>query len=71
MREKSESIAVKDPVQTAFLTVSEAANYLRLSRAKLYLMMDMGELTYAKFGRSRRIPQQALTDLVKKSLVTR
>ena len=52
-----------------FATVTEAARFLRVSRAKLYLMMDAGDLVYAKFGKSRRIPWQAIYALVERSLV--
>ncbi len=31
--------------------VTEAATMLTLSRAKVYLMMDAGELAYVKLGR--------------------
>jgi excisionase family DNA binding protein len=52
-----------------FLTVPEAAAFLRLSRAKVYQMMDCGQLRYAKFGKSRRVPRQALQDLAQAALV--
>lgn len=42
------------------VSVAEAANMLSLSRSKVYLMMDAGDIPYLKFGRSRRI---ALDDL--------
>ena len=35
--------------------VADAAQFLALSRSKLYAMMDAGELPYVKIGRSRRI----------------
>jgi excisionase family DNA binding protein len=53
-----------------FVTVPVAARYLQLSRAKLYQMMDAGDLKYCKFGKSRRIPRRALAELVEKCLVT-
>ena len=46
-----------------------AARFLGVSRSKVYAMMDAGELTYAKFGRSRRVPRRALLELAEKSLV--
>jgi excisionase family DNA binding protein len=52
-----------------FVTVPEAAQLLRLSRAKVYSLMDAGELRYAKFGRSRRIPREALEAYVRECLV--
>jgi excisionase family DNA binding protein len=54
-----------------FVTVPAAAQFLQLSRAKVYSMMDRGELAYCKFGKSRRIPRQALAELVRKSLIAR
>jgi excisionase family DNA binding protein len=54
---------------SAFLTVREAATYLRLSVAKLYLLMDAGDLAYAKFDRSRRIPRTALAEYANQRIV--
>ncbi len=51
------------------VTVPEAAQMLRLSRAKVYSLMDSGELGYAKFGRSRRIPREALETYVRECMV--
>jgi excisionase family DNA binding protein len=55
----------------AFVRVSEAAAHLGISRSKLYQMMDAGELVYAKFGKSRRIPREALEELARRALVVR
>jgi excisionase family DNA binding protein len=52
-----------------FVTVPEAAHLLRLSRAKVYSLMDAGELAYAKFGKARRIPREALEAYVRRCLV--
>ena len=43
-------------VDEGFASVLEAGEFLRLSRAKVYGLMDAGELMYAKFGKARRIP---------------
>ena len=43
-----------------FVDVGFAAQYLALSRAKVYQLMESGDLKFAKFGRSRRIPRLAL-----------
>ena len=48
--------------------VPEAARYLGLSRSKVYELMDKGELRYAKFGSSRRIPVEAVEDYVNRSM---
>jgi excisionase family DNA binding protein len=52
-----------------FVTVAQAARFLNLSRAKLYQMMDAGDIAYAKFGKSRRIPRQALLRFAAQSTV--
>jgi excisionase family DNA binding protein len=49
--------------------VAEAARFLGLSRSKLYLMMDSGDLPYVKFGKCRRIPKGELTKLVDRHTV--
>ena len=56
-------------VDGGFVNVPYAASFLGVSRSKLYGMMDDGELTYAKFGRSRRVPRRALLELAQKCLV--
>ena len=42
-----------------------------LGRAKLYKMMEQGELAYVKIGRARRIPRGALVDVAVSGLVQR
>jgi excisionase family DNA binding protein len=56
-------------VEGGFVSVPEAARFLGLSRAKLYLLMDKQELAYAKFGKSRRIPRAALLTYAKSCMV--
>lgn len=56
-------------VEDGFVEVSEAAKFLGLSRSKLYLLMDAGDVVYARFGRSRRIPRRALREYAERCLV--
>jgi excisionase family DNA binding protein len=56
-------------IDDGFVTVPQAAAFLSLSRATVYALMDAGELAYAKFGRSRRVPRRALHDYAGRSLV--
>jgi excisionase family DNA binding protein len=51
------------------MTVKQAAAFLGISVANLYVLMSRGELPYVKLGRSRRIPRRALIDLAAKNLV--
>jgi excisionase family DNA binding protein len=55
-------------VEDGLLTVSEAAEFLKLSRSKLYQLMDDGELAYSKIGCSRRIPRRAVVELAARNL---
>jgi excisionase family DNA binding protein len=65
MAEHSEPSEV---VQDGLLTISEAASFLRISRASLYSLMGSGELSFVKLGRSRRIPKRAVQDLAARNL---
>ena len=69
LAEKSpQKVEARTVVADGLMTVSEAAEYLSISRSKLYQMMDDGELAYVKLGRSRRIPRRELIDLVSRQL---
>jgi excisionase family DNA binding protein len=48
--------------------IPETANFLRISRSRLYGLMDHGELIYLKLGRSRRIPRRAVIELAAREL---
>jgi excisionase family DNA binding protein len=49
----------RDP-EPALLTIEEAAQYLRLSRAKVYQMAQRGEVPSVRMGRSVRIRRDRL-----------
>jgi excisionase family DNA binding protein len=55
-------------VERGMATVKEAGEFLSLSRATIYLLMDNGKLPYARFGRARRIPRAALTEFAERNL---
>jgi excisionase family DNA binding protein len=52
--------------ENALATVKEAAQFLHVSIAKLYLMMNAAEINYIKLGKCRRIPWSALEELVQR-----
>lgn len=58
----------EDLVSDGLLSVSESARFLNISRAKLYLVMEAGDLPYVKLGRARRIPRRALVKLAATNL---
>jgi excisionase family DNA binding protein len=51
-------------IREGLARVTEASDYLSLSRSKIYLLMDGGQLGYVKIGKSRRIPWSELRRLV-------
>lgn len=48
-----------------FLTVAEVAELMRVSAMTVYRMVQNGELPAIRFGRSYRIPEAAVVDLVR------
>jgi excisionase family DNA binding protein len=52
-----------------FADVAEAAEFLSMSRSTVYKLMDAGQLAYAKFGKSRRIPRRALREFGERSMI--
>lgn len=58
-----------DLTTEGFADVIQAADYLKLARSSVYKLMDNGELPYAKFGKSRRIPWRALREYAARCLV--
>jgi excisionase family DNA binding protein len=57
-------------VLDGFVSVSEAAAFLGLCRATIYSLCDRGELLYAKFGRSRRVPRRSLIAYAERCLTS-
>ncbi len=55
-------------IQSGLLTIPEVCKLLRLSRSMVYKMLDAGELASVRFGRSRRIPQAAVEQLLESRL---
>jgi excisionase family DNA binding protein len=71
-QQQPESLAAGDArAADGFATIAEAAEFLRLSRATVYNLMEAGQLAYAKFGRSRRVPRRALLEYAERCIVAR
>jgi excisionase family DNA binding protein len=51
-----------------YLTVSEVAELLRISRWKVYELIRSRELASFRLGRCRRIPAAAVSEMVKQLL---
>jgi excisionase family DNA binding protein len=63
--------AVDKGVAPSLARVAEVAAFLKLSRSKLYQMMDSGELPYVKLGKSRRLRWSDVSALVEENTVGR
>ena len=50
--------------------VPEVAAFLKLSRSKVYSMMDSGELRYVKLGKSRRLRWSDVMSLIEANTVS-
>jgi excisionase family DNA binding protein len=57
-------------VADGLMTVTEAADFLRVARTRIYELMASGDLCYVKLGKSRRIPRRALVRLAERHLST-
>ncbi len=53
-------MATDGAARTTFLTVAEVAEMVRVSRMTVYRWIHSGELPAVRFGRSFRVPQQAV-----------
>ena len=57
--------AMSNPLsQMRFLTVSEVAEMMRVSTMTVYRMVHSGELPAVRFGRSFRIPETAVGQII-------
>ena len=58
-------------VKEGLAKVPEVAEYLGLSRAMVYRLMDRGELPYAKLGYARRVRWADVESYIAASMVRR
>lgn len=56
-------------VNSGMAKVKEVSEFLSLSRAMIYKLMETGQLQYVKIGRSRRIPRLSMKELAKECLI--
>lgn len=55
-----------DSSAMTFLTVQEVADLMRVSSMTVYRMVHAGEIPAIRFGRSFRIPQSAVVNIMGK-----
>lgn len=53
--------------EVKFLTVAEVAAIMRVSKMSVYRLIHAGDLEAVRFGRSFRVPEQAVNDYLKGS----
>ncbi|SEJ13114.1 helix-turn-helix domain-containing protein [Demequina mangrovi] len=53
--------------RTTFLTVAEVADMVRVSRMTVYRWIHNGELPAVRFGRSFRVPEQAVEQFMEQA----
>lgn len=58
-----------DRLRDGLLTIEEACEFARISRSRLYELMQGGQLVFLKLGKSRRVPKASLIDLLEHYLV--
>jgi excisionase family DNA binding protein len=54
----------RDLSDVRFLTVAEVAEMMRVSSMTVYRLVHSGELPAVRFGRSFRIPESAVAQLI-------
>ncbi|WP_342023707.1 helix-turn-helix domain-containing protein [Arthrobacter citreus] len=52
-----------------FLTVSEVADVMRVSKMTVYRLVHSGELPAVRFGRSYRVPESAVQQVLKNAVI--
>lgn len=51
-----------------FLTVAEVAALMRVSKMTVYRLVHSGELPAVRFGRSYRVPETAVNDVLQRPI---
>jgi excisionase family DNA binding protein len=60
--------AQTEPNLTGLGRIKEVGKFLKVSRATIYSLMESGQLSYVKIGKSRRIPWDAVKQLIARNL---
>src|SRR4051812_34552097 len=55
--------------EVRFLTVAEVAGAMRVSKMTVYRLVKAGELPAVRFGRSYRVPEQAMHDYLRAAFI--
>ena len=55
--------------EVKFLTVTEVAKVMRVSKMTVYRLVHAGELQAVQIGRSYRVPEQAVHDYLRSAFI--
>ncbi|HVE62714.1 MAG TPA: helix-turn-helix domain-containing protein [Mycobacteriales bacterium] len=55
--------------EVRFLTVAEVATLMRVSKMTVYRLVQSGELSAVRVGRSYRVPEQAVHDYLRTAFI--
>ncbi len=66
-RAPRERMGVEMTEGTRFMTVAEVADQIRVSKMTVYRLVHSGELEAVRVGRSFRVPEHAVDELLDKS----
>ena len=55
--------------EVRFLTVAEVAAIMRVSKMTVYRLVHAGDLPAARFGRSYRVPENAVHDYLRDAFI--
>ncbi len=55
--------------EVRFLTVAEVAALMRVSKMTVYRLVQAGELSAVRVGRSYRVPEQAVHDYLQAAFI--
>jgi excisionase family DNA binding protein len=62
-------MSAMDFSSSRFLTVAEVAEMMRVSKMTVYRLVHSGEMPAVRFGRSYRVPEAAVEQYLRKSVV--
>ena len=68
---KARSGESRPRVEPLLYRPAEAAEALRVSRSKVYELMNRGEIPWVRVGKVRRVPVEALRQLIRTRVVDR
>lgn len=54
--------------EARFMTVAEVAELMRVSKMTVYRLVHSGDLPSVRFGRSYRVPENAVHEYVKQAI---